>query len=158
MTPGSPPAPRVVGGALFLIGIGALATSLAIPLDQYGRWGARIFPMAASLALMVVGLIEIWSARPDTGDDLDRRSIPAILGLLLLSVAYIWLIDKFGYLIPTAFTAPAAMWLFGVRHPAGLIVAGLACPILYHMTFFVLLGVFPPLGQWFDPLDLIWGY
>ena len=155
MTPGSSPAPRVVGVALILIGVGATVTSLGISLDQYGRWGARIFPLVGSLALILLGLIELrqtGSPRP------DRRHWPAIVGLLVLSLAYVWAISIVGYLLATAMAAPLALWIFGVRNLVGLSAAAVVCPLIYHLIFFELLGVFPPLGRWFDLLDVLGWY
>ncbi|WP_243144843.1 tripartite tricarboxylate transporter TctB family protein [Litoreibacter roseus] len=155
---GSSPAPQAVGLALVLLGIGATATSLSIPLDQYGRWGARIFPLAGSLSLLLLGGIELLSARNISKEPTDTRHLPAIFALLALAIGYVWAIAHFGYLLSTGVAAPIAMWIFGVRHPVGLLIAALLCPALYHLIFFKLLGVFPPLGLWFDLLDVIGGY
>ncbi|UWR21166.1 tripartite tricarboxylate transporter TctB family protein [Sulfitobacter sp. S190] len=156
VTPEPAPAARAVGTALILTGIGATAASLSIGLDQYGRWGARYFPLAASASLLVLGVIELRASAKDRR--LDRSHLAAIAGLLALSVAYVWTISAFGYLIATALAAPLALLLFGVRSVAGLCAASVLCPLAYHLVFFVGLGVFPPLGRWFDLLDLIGGY
>ena len=149
------PASWTVGVALILIGIVATVTSLNIGLDQYGRWGARFFPLGGSLALVLLGLVELRGARtaPATG----WPSFPAIAVLLVLSLVYVWSISAFGYLLSTALAAPLALYLFGVRNRVGLCVAAVLCPALYYGIFFGLLGVFPPLGRWFDLLDLIGG-
>ena len=156
MSPQAAPAARGVGVALILIGIGATVTSLSIDLDQYGRWGARYFPLGGSITLVVLGLLELRGAKVSAPT--DRRHLPAIGALLILSLAYIWSISAFGYLVSTALAAPAALWIFGVRNPIGLLAAGVLCPAIYHGIFFVALGVFPPLGQYFDLLDVIGGY
>ncbi len=150
------PASRGVGVALILIGIGAFATSMNIGLDQYGRWGARLFPLGGSIALLGLGIAEIWGARPTPQS--NKQHLPAILALLALSLGYVWAISAFGYLISTAFAAPVALYIFGLRNPLGLGAAAVLCPAIYHGTFFVALGVFPPLGKWFDLLDVIGGY
>ncbi|ABD53644.1 tripartite tricarboxylate transporter TctB family protein [Jannaschia sp. CCS1] len=158
MSDGAAPASRAVGVALILIGIGATVTSMGIGLDQYGRWGARFFPLAGSLAVLALGIAELWGAKPSASTAFDRRHMPAIVALLLLSLAYVWSISAVGYLLSTALAAPLALFIFGVRHPIGLCAAALLCPALYHAIFFVALGVFPPLGRWFDLLDVIGGY
>lgn len=155
MAQGSSPAPRVVGMALILIGIGATATAMSISLDQYGRWGARYFPLAGSLALIALGVAELRSA---PGPRLDRHHWPAIAALLTLAVAYVWAISAVGYLVATALAAPIALWIFGVRSAIGLAAAAVLCPAIYHLVFFELLGVFPPLGHWFDLLDVLGRY
>ena len=155
MASGNAPAPRAVGVALILLGLGATVTSLGISLDQYGRWGARFFPLAGSLALVVLGVAELVGAA--RGPALDRRHVPGIAALLGLSIAYVWTMSAFGYLLSTAIAAPLALWVFGVRSWVGLAAAALLCPLAYHLIFFELLGVFPPLGRWFDLLDLLGG-
>ncbi|WP_224826470.1 tripartite tricarboxylate transporter TctB family protein [Cognatishimia sp. MH4019] len=150
------PVSRTVGVALILIGIGATFVSMGIGLDQYGRWGARYFPLGGSLALLILGVAELWSAKPSPKT--DRQHLPAIGALLLLSVVYIWAISAFGYLLSTALAAPLALYIFGVRNLIGLCAAAVLCPAIYHSIFFVVLGVFPPLGAWFDLLDVIGGY
>ena len=155
MTPGSSPAPRVVGVALVLVGASAMLTSMGIALDQYGRWGARLFPLAGSLALILLGVAELRNA-PGAGV-VERRHVPAIAALVVLSVGYVWAISAVGYLIATAVAAPMALVIFGVRRPLGLTVAAVLCPMAYHVVFFEILGVFPPLGRYFDLLDVIGG-
>ncbi|MEL6464264.1 MAG: tripartite tricarboxylate transporter TctB family protein [Pseudomonadota bacterium] len=150
------PASRAVGVALVLLGIGGTVTSLGIALDQYGRWGARFFPLAGSIVLVILGIAELWSAKRSS--PLDRRFWPAIAALLALSIFYTWSISAFGYLLSTAVAAPLALYIFGVRTPIGLCAAAVLCPAIYHGIFFGLLGVFPPLGRWFDLLDVIGGY
>lgn len=150
------PASRVVGVALVLIGIGAIVTTMAINLDQYGRWGARYFPLGGSVALLLLGIAELWGARPSP--PMDKRHLPAIGALLILSVIYVWSISAFGYLISTALAAPLALYIFGVRNVIGLCAAAVLCPAIYHGIFFVALGVFPPLGAYFDLLDVLGGY
>ncbi|GGX60805.1 hypothetical protein GCM10007385_32590 [Tateyamaria omphalii] len=150
------PVSRAVGVALILVGIGAIVASLSIGLDQFGRWGARYFPLGGSIALFLLGIAEFWGAKPS--QPMDRHHLPAIGVLLVLSVVYVWSISVIGYLVSTALAAPLALYLFGVRNPIGLIVAAVLCPAVYHGIFFVALGVFPPLGQWFDLLDVIGGY
>ncbi|MFL4471103.1 tripartite tricarboxylate transporter TctB family protein [Tateyamaria armeniaca] len=98
--------------------------------------------MAGSISLVVLGVAELWGARPSQLS--DRRHLPAILALLLLSVAYVWSISVVGYLLSTAVAAPLALVIFGVRNPIGLCAAAVLCPALYHGVFFVALGVFPP--------------
>lgn len=153
MRTGRPPAPRAVGVALIPIGLGATATAMGISLDQYGRWGARVFPLAGSLSLVVLGAIELWTARDAPA--LDRRHLTGIAALLALSIGYVWTMSAMGYLIVTALAAPAALWIFGVRNRLGLATAAVLAPAIYHLIFFELLQVFPPLGRWFDLLDLV---
>ncbi len=152
------PAARTVAVALILIGVGATVTSMNIALDQDGRWGARIFPLAGSLSLIALGMVEWWNAPDKPKAETDRQHLPAIAALLALSVAYVWMMAQFGYLISTALAAPLALCIFGVRNMIGLCAAAVLCPAVYHLVFFGALGVFPPLGHWFDLLDVLGRY
>lgn len=148
----------IIGAVLTCIGLAALVASLAINKDADGGWGARIFPLIGSGALIVLGMIDLVKSR-----GIDRpKKVPApvgqIVGLLLLSLIYVWLIGRFGYLLSTGFTGAAVLMIFGVRNPVGLLAAAILCPAVYHFVFFEMLGVFPPYGEWFDPLDVIQGY
>ncbi|HIC82093.1 MAG TPA: tripartite tricarboxylate transporter TctB family protein [Kiloniellaceae bacterium] len=149
----------VVGAVLAAFGAAAVIASFGIDPDPDGGWGARIFPLAAAAALLLLGAMEM--AKGLTAQDAApirmAPQLSGILALLLLSLAYVWLMGKLGYLISTALAAPLALWLFGIRNPLGLLAAALLCPLAYHLVFFLGLGVFPPLGEWFDLLDVIGG-
>ena len=94
----------------------------------------------------------------EAGDQRHARDLWYIVGLLALSVAYVIGINYVGYLLSTAAAAPIALYLFGVRSIPGLAAAAVLCPAIYHLIFFVGLGVFPPYGLWFDLLDVIQGH
>lgn len=149
----------IVGAVLTVLGIAALAACFQIDLDRDGGWGARIFPLAGSGALAVLGLVELAKGLR------ERHSTPlpafdgwAIAGLLALALGYFWAIGLVGYLVSTAIVAPLALTLFGIRDWRGLLASAVLCPAIYHLIFFVGLGVFPPYGSWFDLLDLIQRY
>lgn len=148
-----------IGGFLVALGLAAAFYGLRINLDSGGGWGPRLFPLIAAAAILLLGLIEIVSAarRPDAMPAVPAIGRGAVL-LLVLSVAYVLLIGRVGYVLATAAAAPLALHLFGVRHPWGLAAATLLCPLAFHLVFFAGLGVFPPSGAWFDLLDLVQGY
>jgi putative tricarboxylic transport membrane protein len=149
----------LVGGTLALLGVGGIVASFGINPDPDGGWGARIFPLFGSGSLLLLGGLELLKGlRGAAGfGGQDKKALTDIFAMLLLSLAYVWLMAKFGYLISTAIAAPLAMWIYGIRNPLGLLVAAILCPLIYHLIFFVGLGVFPPLGEWFDLLDVIQG-
>lgn len=152
-------ASTTVGGFLVVFGLIAAFIGLQIPAEADGDTGARIFPLIGSLSIALMGALELRSGLANAdGDPLSLTSSPAsIVGLLALSIAYVWLITMFGYLIGTGIAAALAMWMFGMRSPLWLLVSAIVCPAIYHLIFFELLGVFPPFGEWFDLLDVIQG-
>lgn len=147
----------IIGFTLVTIGLVALIASLGIKLDADGGWGARIFPLTGSSALLVLGALQILEGvvQPPADQQPVPNSISRVVVLLVLSIGYVWTMSKLGYLISTAFVAPLIFILFGVRSRFGLIIAAILCPAVYHLIFFVGLKVFPPLGEWFDLLDLV---
>jgi putative tricarboxylic transport membrane protein len=149
----------LVGGTLALLGAGGILASFGINPDPDGGWGARTFPLVGSGSLFLLGTLEFLKGLKGSAGFVrqDNKALIDIFAMLLLSLAYVWLMAKLGYLISTALAAPMAMWIYGIRNPLGLIVAAILSPLIYHLIFFVGLGVFPPLGEWFDLLDVIQG-
>ncbi|MFK7793059.1 MAG: tripartite tricarboxylate transporter TctB family protein [Devosiaceae bacterium] len=147
----------MIAAVLIVLGTAAIIASFQIEKDPGGGWGARIFPLFGSGTLLIVGLLELRNA---VADRVPRAAqiVPSVWLLLSLAVGYIWLISKVGYLFSTAFAAPLALWIFGIRRPVALLLAAVICPAVYHLIFFELLGVFPPYGQWIDLLDILQGY
>lgn len=147
-----------VGGVLTVFGVAAVVASFQINPDPDGSAGARIFPLVGSVSILVLGVLELTNGLRGRSGPLEMgRKAGPVFALLLLSLLYVWLIGRFGYLIATGVTAAAALWMFGIRSPIGLVIAAVLCPAAYHLIFFELLGVFPPYGEWFDLLDVIRG-
>lgn len=143
--------------ALALIGAGAMLASIDIPRDPDGGLGARVFPMMSSGALILLGTIGFLAGLKPVAarkEKTDSRLLVQITAVLALSLFYVWIIGKLGYLISTALVAPSILLLFGVHNPLVLLTAAIVCPAVYHAIFFMGLGVFPPYGEWFDLLDL----
>lgn len=147
----------IIAAVLTMFSIAALAASFQIEKDPGGGWGARIFPLFGSGALLVVGLLELRNALQGKLPK-SPPAAPSVWALLGLALGYVWLIGKIGYLFSTALAAPLALWIFGIRRPSGLLLAAILCPAIYHLIFFELLGVFPPYGQWIDLLDILQRY
>lgn len=142
---------------LLLIGAGAMLVTLDIPKDPDGGLGARVFPMMSSGALVILGAIGFVTGLKTVTVNKKKTSgklIVQIAAALALSLLYVWIISKLGYLISTALVAPSILMLFGIRNPVGLVIAAIVCPAVYHAIFFMGLGVYPPYGEWFDLLDL----
>ena len=166
----SDPTPRARGSrplGLALIAAGLAAGGAALAIGGWGAsaWGPRTVPLAAAATLAAAGAaVAVGPFRPAAhpptaveGEAPDGASPAsgdgATLWLLALGVLYALLIERIGYLAATALAAPGAFWLFGARRPLPLLLAATLAPLALHATFFRLLGVFPPLGAWFDALD-----
>lgn len=151
---------QAVAPAVVIIGLGLLAGagSFWIRLDFDGGWGPRAFPLMSAASLVLIGVLMLRPGANTTDANPAHEQPPSGPFLLLgLIVAYLWLISKVGYLLSTGLVMPAALWLFGVRSRVVLVVGSLVAPVVFHLVFFVLIGVFSPRGEWFDVLDLLGG-
>ena len=164
--PESTASPRPLG--LVLVAIGLLSGGAALSIGGWGEgaWGPRTVPLLAALALVLSGASVTLSPSADSSRPVEGE--PPLAGtpdrapasgewrvpaLLALAVLYVLGVDRAGYLVATAFAAPATFWLFEARRPLALVLAALLVPLALHLAFFRVLGVFPPLGRWFDLLD-----
>ena len=160
----------LAGLAMVAVGLGFFAASFGIDVREQGGIAPRVFPMAGALLIALLGTVQAGFGVARAGPEPDDRTAAEagvqghgrdawhIAGLLALSAAYVIGINYFGYLVSTAAAAPIALCLFGVRSVPGFAVAAVLCPAIYHLVFFVGLGVFPPYGLWFDLLDVIQGH
>ncbi len=146
---------------LALISLFAIWGAWRVPAASAGDTWAGIVPFSAASALLVLsGLMLLGAARQAAGDpeqDQDSGATVQIIGLFILALLYQQSFRWFGYLLPTAVVAPAALYIFGVRSRIGLALSVVLCPLVFHLIFFVLLGVYPPYGAVFDLLSWIQG-
>lgn len=157
----------LAGLAMVAVGLGSFAASFGIDVQEQGGIAPRVFPMAGALLIAMLGAVQAGLGFSRAGPEPESRMAAEagvhardawhIAGLLALSAAYVIGINYFGYLVSTAAAAPVALCLFGVRSIPGFAAAAVLCPAIYHLVFFVGLGVFPPYGLWFDLLDVIQG-
>lgn len=150
------------GGVVAVIGAGAVWGALQVPPAPAGETWAGLVPMVVAVSLLVFGIwmafanIRSVATTPEgASETAANRGNFEVIGLFVLSLAYYQGIQMFGYLLPTAVAAPAALFFFGIRRPLALALSAIICPAVFHVLFFELLGVFPPLGEVFDLLDLI---
>lgn len=148
----------ISGAALAALGLTAFVLSFRIGITQWGAESARMFPQIVAAGLLLLSARLAFLAAPEEDDSLPAGpELAQIAQLFVLGVCYIFLIDKFGFLIATFFPTPVVFWLFGLRRPMGLLIATILTPVLLHIIFFELLGLFPPFGEWFDLLDILQG-
>ena len=149
------------GIAVTAIGGAALWGAFLIPAAPAGESWAGSVPMGVACGVFLIGMTMTVSALKQAvaGGRYDIPAIPKsawdVIGLVILSLVYFQSLVMFGYVLSTALVAPIALWSFGVRNRLGLVVSAVICPLVFHVIFFELLGVFPPYGKVFGPLDLI---
>ncbi|WP_170415851.1 tripartite tricarboxylate transporter TctB family protein [Ruegeria atlantica] len=149
------------GLVLALISIVAIWGAWQVPAASPGDTWAGIVPFSASIALLFLsGLLLLSAVRQtagDTGQEQDNGATLQIIGLFIIALIYQQSFRWFGYLLPTAIAAPIVLYFFGVRSWIGLALSVVLCPLIFHLIFFVLLGVYPPYGEVFDLLSWIQG-
>ncbi len=138
--------PKILGSAIVLLGGGAMLTALTIGSGA-SAWGPRTVPMLAGAVMLVTGLAVTLERPTITKPAGEGREINAVW-LVVLSALYVLIIGWVGYIVATAIAAPAFLWLFGVRSRIRLIAGMVVAPILLHLFFFELLGIFPPRAVW----------
>lgn len=148
------------GLVLTAISLVALWGAWQVPGATPGDTWAGIVPFSASLALLALSGLMILGASQQTAmgeDKTDHTATFEIIGLFLIALVYQQSFRWFGYLLPTAVVAPIVLYTFGVRSWIGLALSVVICPLVFHVIFFELLGVFPPFGEVFELLDWIKG-
>lgn len=149
------------GLVLAVIALVGLLGAWQVPAASPGDTWAGIVPFSASLALLGLSAIMLGSSAfaGASGREEERKQpFPTdVIGLFFVALLYQQSIRWFGYVLPTAVAAPIVLFLFGVRNPVGLATSLILCPLVFHILFFELLGVFPPYGEVFDLLDRIKG-
>lgn len=147
---------------LMVLGLVAVVGVWNVPAPSDNETWAGIVPFGAGLGLLVIAGFMLIGARQTASAQGGQASqntggVLYILGLFAIALLYQQSIRWFGYVLPTAIAAPVVLYIFGVRSWIGLAVSVVACPLIYHIIFFELLGVFPPFGEVLDLLDVIKG-
>ncbi|WP_271272059.1 tripartite tricarboxylate transporter TctB family protein [Aliamphritea hakodatensis] len=153
---------RNICEALVLALLSAVAVwgALRVPDASPGETWAGIVPFGAAVALGIIAAISLLDALRNTHTETTGQSNQGardVIILFIIAVLYQQSFSWFGYLLPTAIVAPLALYLFGVRSPAGLALSVVLCPLAFHVIFFMLLGVYPPYGEVFDLNEFIQG-
>jgi putative tricarboxylic transport membrane protein len=148
--------PRATGLALLAIGVVALAATFAVPggLDPWALSGPRLFPLIASIALIVLSLA--FLARTFVFQDLELAQfagreaadtewrVPALVAIALL--AYVELLEPVGYLLSSAAFFPVVAWILGSRSPVRDVIAGAVLSLAVYTLFTQALAVPLPIG------------
>lgn len=148
--------PRATGCALLAIGVVALAATFAIPggRDPWALSGPRLFPLLASIALILLSLAFLIRTvvRPDRelarfaaqeAADTEWR-VPGLVAIAL--VVYVELMEPVGYLVTSAVFLPVVARILGSRSPVRDGAAGVALSLVVYSLFTQALAVPLPIG------------
>lgn len=159
---------RSAGEGLVILIIGAAAVwgASLVPPPPEGETWAGVLPMGAAICMTLAGVLMTLSGFRASDAKADKETpIPQpvgqisikVLGLFIVGILYHQAILKFGYELSTAIIGPAVLWMFGVRNKAGIALSVILFPVVFHVLFFKLLGVFPPIGELLDLMDYLRG-
>lgn len=150
--------PRLVGVAVFGLGIAALVGTAAVPSAQLG-WsieGPRFVPGLASIALIVLSGIYLvrtfW--RPDVelarfaANESEQTTWETPGGLITALVAYALLLSALGYGLATTVFIWLVSWLLGSEEPKRDAIVAVVLGVGVSYAFSRWLGVRLPTGPW----------
>jgi hypothetical protein len=152
------------GIVILIIGFAAIWGASLVPPPPVGETWAGLLPMGTAICLTLSGAMMSRSGLRNrlkkTSDSMTTgpgRPWLRVLALIILAILYHQAIFNFGYELSTAAVGPIVLWTFGVRNKWGLALSVILYPVIFHLLFFKLLGVFPPFGNIFDLLDYLRG-
>jgi putative tricarboxylic transport membrane protein len=148
--------PRATGAALLAIGVVALVATFAVRggADPWALTGPRLFPLIASIALIVLSgafLVRTF-VKPDEelglfaareAADTEWR-VPVLVAISLF--AYAELLEPVGYLLSSAAFFPVVARILGSRAVVRDVVAGAALSLVVYTVFTQMLAVPLPIG------------
>lgn len=142
------------GFFLAILGTGLFWLTQDVRITEAGLIGPRFVPQVVSALLVAGGLALVFGKTESRDSGVSPAPLRAV-GLILIGLAHVYLTPRVGYLATSTLVAAATLTLFGVRDWRVLFAATLALPLVMHLAFIELMGVFMPRGRWFDVLSLI---
>ena len=122
-------APTII--AALLIGLGALEMGAVLLRHRSGKLSAQ-------------------TADTDTDSDefpeISAEVMVRIIATVCIGFAYVWLLSATGYIISTAITLVALLFLFGTRSVVKLALITLGGTAIYYGVFIWLMGIYSPVG------------
>ncbi|MBR2570542.1 MAG: tripartite tricarboxylate transporter TctB family protein [Clostridia bacterium] len=142
--------PDVIIGVIVLIFLGTLYAQVpAIPEISKGYpLGLLIIATVMTLYLLIRNLLRLKN------DEVVESKIPeqvkVIAPYCLLIIAYIWLLNKLGYIISTVLFMIASLLFLKLKNKVLMIVLSVVLTCLLYYVFTNFLVVVLPRGRWFN--------
>ena len=126
--------------------------------------GPAMAPTIIAALLIGLGVLELGAVllrhrsgkhlveTADTGSDDNEFSeitvevMVRLIATACIGVAYVWLLSATGYIISTAITLVALLFLFGTRSAVKVALITLGGTAVYYGVFIWLMGVYSPVG------------
>lgn len=140
------PATYALATILVLFGAGCLFASLQIRTFSGASWfTAATFPIAASLALMILAVL-LYFFPTELDEFPGRRRLLKVAICAALVFGYVAVLPMFGFIIPTVVFLAAMLLFSGERRWAVLGLLPPIAAIVLFIIFYSLLGVSLPAG------------
>lgn len=142
--------PDVIISVVVLIFLGTLFAQVpAIPEISKGYpLGLLIIATAMTLYLLVRNLIRLKG--DETVESKVPQQIKTIVPYCLLIIAYIWLLNKLGYIISTVLFMLASLLFLKLKNKVLMVVITVVLTLLLYFVFTRFLVVVLPKGRWFN--------
>jgi len=153
-----------VGTAAIVLGVFIFVIAGSIQGFGDDPVGPKFVPRAVATLISLIGAflaLRAWTAAhrgevaADPADAVEPERTGAVAVLAVASVVYALLFQAIGYAPTTLLIFPIVLYLFGMRGVAILAGYAVGAFCVFYLFFFVLLGIYDPPGQWFDPLAFL---
>lgn len=140
-----------IGGLFFLfVGVWVFSHAIKLPFGKLSEPGPALFPLSLSILLSIMGILIFISGKGKTKIDwrMDFREMAKPLAIILLTLAFIILMGRLGYLA-TSFLYLFSLFFFVCRFR--LFVAVILSGILAAGSWYIfgnILGIQLPRGPW----------
>ena len=139
--PAGPITNVVVAVVVVALGAAGLVGSLALGAGSAGRPGSGTWPMLVSLALVVLGLALLVTARRASDAERFTRSSGLVLVALLTMVVFVAVLPVIGFEIPTVLLAFVWLRFLGGETWRSSVITSLGVVVAFYLVFVAALSV-----------------
>ncbi|WP_417210345.1 tripartite tricarboxylate transporter TctB family protein [Antarctobacter sp.] len=138
---------RIFGAAIFVIAALYLNSALTYEASFGGPLGPKAFPLMLAIpALFGSASLVVFPGTSEVFAERDRRM--SQLGAVVCLFAFVFLLERLGFLISTAGMVIALALLMQARPVAACIIGAIASPALWLLFDQLLDLPLPALGEW----------
>ena len=137
----------MIGLLLVVLGIAVLILSGGLAQAKVGL-GPAGYPRAVAVIMLVLGLIMVISklaqGLPKLDWKPDKQATIRVVGTVVISFIYLWLLSHIGFLFLTPFYLFTLMWIFGYQNLKVAALASIGSAVVIYLLFTKAFMVFLP--------------
>ena len=142
----------VIGLACIALGVAVFIAAGSLQTVKLGI-GPAGMPRFVAVLLMVLGLAQTVTA-VSTGVkapefNVDKKAVGLFAAAVVMSVAYVLLVDTIGFIIMTPLLLIGLMWLFGERSIVKMLIIAAITTVCIWLLFTKVFMIFLPVGRIF---------